>query len=101
VTRRVASAFSASKIKPGEYSLAIRAVSHELDNPTRIEISGESPSAVRLTLRKTADLASQLSNGEWLVSMPGTDAEKSQLLNCVGCHTLERIARSPYNKLRC
>ena len=90
--------FPASKIKPGEYALAIRAVGYELDNPTRIEVSGESPSAVRLTLRKTADLASQLSNGEWLVSMPGTDAEKSQLLNCVGCHTLERIARSTYDK---
>jgi virginiamycin B lyase len=29
--------------------------------------------------------------------MPGTDPQKDQLLNCVGCHTLERIARSKYS----
>jgi virginiamycin B lyase len=89
--------FPASKIKPGEYSLAIRAAGYELDSPTRVDISGESPSAIKLKLRKTADLAAQLNNGEWLTSMPGTDAQKDQLLNCVGCHTLERIARSSYD----
>jgi streptogramin lyase len=89
--------FPASKIKPGEYSLAIRAIGYELDAPARIEVSGESSGAIKLNLRKAADLASQLSNAEWLISMPGTDAQKSQLLNCVGCHTLERIARSKYD----
>ena len=29
--------------------------------------------------------------------MPGTDRQKDLLLNCVGCHTLERIARSRYD----
>src|ERR1700732_3961535 len=29
--------------------------------------------------------------------MPGTDAQKGQLLNCVGCHTLERPLRSKYS----
>src|SRR5262249_36990403 len=89
--------FPASKIKPGEYSLAIRAVGYELEGPAKVEVSGESSGAIKLNLRKAADLASQLSNGEWLVSMPGADAQKSQLLNCVGCHTLERIARSKYS----
>ena len=89
--------FPTSKIRLGEYSLAIRAIGYELEEPTKIEISGENSSAIKLNLRKTADLASQLSNGEWLISMPGTDAQKSQLLNCVGCHSLERIARSKYD----
>jgi virginiamycin B lyase len=89
--------FPANKMKPGEYSLAVRAIGYELESPTKIEISGESSGAIKLSLRKTTDLASQLSNGEWLVSMPGTDAQKGQLLNCVGCHTLERIARSKYD----
>jgi virginiamycin B lyase len=31
------------------------------------------------------------------MSMPGTDDQKAQLLNCVGCHTLERIVRSTHN----
>jgi virginiamycin B lyase len=89
--------FPANKMKPGEYSLAVRAIGYELESPTKIEISGESSRAIKLSLRKTTDLASQLCNGEWLVSMPGTDAQKGQLLNCVGCHTLERIARSKYD----
>ena len=50
-----------------------------------------------LKLKKAADLAAQLSNGEWLASVPGTDRQKDLLLNCVGCHTLERIARSRYD----
>src|SRR5260370_27633311 len=54
-------------------------------------------STADLVLRKTEDLASQLSNAEWLASMPGTDAQKGQLLNCVGCHTLERPLRSNYS----
>jgi streptogramin lyase len=29
--------------------------------------------------------------------MPGEDRQKGQLLNCVGCHTLQRIARSKYD----
>ena len=53
--------------------------------------------ATDLELRKTEDLAAQLSNGEWLASIPGTDQQKGQLLNCVGCHTLERIVRSKYD----
>ena len=90
-------AFPASKIKPGEYALAIRAVGYQLDGPTKVDVSGESASAIKLNVRKTTDLVSQLSNGELLMSMPGTDAQKGQLLNCVGCHTLQRIVHSKYD----
>jgi virginiamycin B lyase len=38
-----------------------------------------------------------LSNGEWLSSIPGSDQQKGQLLNCVGCHRVERIMRSKYD----
>ena len=41
-----------------------------------------------LKLIKTKDLASQLTNAEWMMSMPGTEAQKATLLNCNGCHTL-------------
>ena len=53
-----------------------------------------------LKLRKTEDLASQLSNGEWIASVPGTDEQKSELLNCVGCHTLERVVKSTHTSRR-
>ena len=37
-----------------------------------------------------------MSNGEWLASFPGTDQQKNAMLGCVGCHTVERIARSTH-----
>jgi virginiamycin B lyase len=47
-------------------------------------------------LRTAPDLASQLSNGEWLMSMPGTDEQKSGLLGCTQCHGLDAIVQSRY-----
>ncbi len=89
--------FPAAKLEPGEYSLRIRAVGYELDNIKPATVAADKTTTVDLALRKTEDLASQLSNAEWLASMLGTDQQKSQLLNCVGCHTLERPARSKFN----
>jgi len=43
------------------------------------------------------NLSANLTNAEWLMSMPGTDEQKKFLLNCVGCHTLERIVKSTYD----
>ena len=39
----------------------------------------------------------QLTNAEWMISMPGSDDDKLQLINCVSCHTLERIMKSTHN----
>jgi len=89
--------FPASKLPPGQYSLAVRAVGYDLDAHKVIEISDQKTATADLQLRKTEDLAAQLSNGEWLASIPGTDQQKGQLLSCVGCHTLERIVRSKYD----
>jgi len=89
--------FPASKLDPGQYVLRVRAVGYELDHHDAVEIPEQKTATLDLKLRKTADLAAQLSNGEWLASIPGTDQQKGQLLNCVGCHTLERIVRSKYD----
>ena len=45
----------------------------------------------RPRLRKAADLAAQLTNTEWLISMPGTAEQKRPLIECMSCHTLERV----------
>src|SRR5262245_28393301 len=85
--------FPTSRLAPGQYALAVRAVGYELDQPSKIDIgAGDAAKSATadLGLRKTADLAAQLSNGEWLASIPGTDQQKGQLLNCVGCHTVQR-----------
>jgi virginiamycin B lyase len=94
--------FPQDRLAPGQYALAVRAAGYELEQPGKVEIgagetTAQKPATADLTLHRTADLAAQLSNGEWLASIPGTDQEKGQLLNCVGCHTVERIMRSKYD----
>ena len=48
-------------------------------------------------LKKTRNLAAQLTSAEWLQSMPGTPKQKDSVLNCVSCHTVERIVRSTHD----
>src|ERR1041385_1070455 len=86
--------FPAGKLEPGSHTLRIRAAGYDLDGPTTIDLGAQT--VADLKLRKTEDLASQLSNGEWLASVPGTDAQRQGLLNCIGCHTLERVVKSAY-----
>ena len=62
-----------------------------------MEINPEKTATADLKLHKTKRLASQLTNAEWIASVPGSQQQKSTLLSCVGCHTLERIVRSQYN----
>jgi streptogramin lyase len=88
--------FPAAKLEPGEYSLRIRAIGYDLDQPAKVNVAAQQPAKADLKLRKTEDLAAQMSNGEWLASFPGNDQQKNAMLGCVGCHTLERVARSPH-----
>src|SRR6266436_855927 len=89
--------FPAGKLEPGSYALRIRAVGYDLDGPGAVEVAVQKTTTADLKLRKTADLAAQLSNGEWMASVPGTDPQKGLLLNCVGCHSLERVVRSQHD----
>jgi hypothetical protein len=89
--------FPADKLEPGQYSLRIRAVGYDLDNGRTVEVASQKSATLDLKLRKTEDLPAQLSNAEWMTSVAGTDQQKGQLLNCVGCHTLERVMRAPHD----
>ena len=89
--------FPADRLTSGTYHLAVRAVGYQLDAPKTVEIPEQKTATADIKLGKAADLAAQLSNGEWFASIPGTDAQKGQLLNCVGCHRVERIMRSKYD----
>jgi streptogramin lyase len=88
--------FPEAKLEPGKYSVSVRAVGYDMPTRTFV-VSRTRPVTANLSLVKTKDLASQMSNGEWMASVPGTDQQKGLLLNCVGCHTLERVVKSPYD----
>lgn len=88
--------FPQSRLQPGKYSLSIRAVGYDTDGPRSVDVTAQAATA-DFRLRKTSDLSSQLSNAEWLMSMPGTADQKNQLINCTSCHTLERIVKSKHD----
>ena len=88
--------FPRSRLEPGAYSIRIRAIGYELDGPGNVTVTAQQAGRLDLNLRKTQDLASQLSNGEWFTSWPGRDEMKHGLLNCTQCHTLQPIVRSRY-----
>ena len=89
--------FPESKLDPGEYKIAIRAVGYDISAPTTVDVVAEKTATADIKLRKTRNLASQLSNAEWMMSIPGTEEQKAMLLDCTGCHTLERIVRSTHD----
>ena len=88
--------FPRNRLETGQYSIRIRAVGYDLESPASVEV-GQSSSTLDLKLRKTKDLSRQLSNGEWLMSMTGTDEQKQNFIGCTTCHTLERIVRSQHD----
>jgi streptogramin lyase len=90
--------FPQGRLEPGQYALSIRAVGYEMDDAGAIEVAaGKAPTA-DLKLRKAKDLSAQLTNAEWMISAPGRDEQKAFMLNCVTCHTVERIMKSKHNE---
>jgi streptogramin lyase len=86
--------FPKNRLDPGRYTLRIRATGYDLEDSGPVDITAAKTASADLTLAKTKDLSAQLSNAEWLLSMPGPADQKSFLLNCVNCHRLDFITRS-------
>ena len=89
--------FPGNRLDPGNYTISIRAVGYEIASSDKATVEGEGTVTADIKLKKTANLASQLTNAEWMMSIPGTEEQKAALLNCVGCHTVERIVRSTHD----
>jgi virginiamycin B lyase len=90
-------AFPASRLEPGGYTLTARAAGYQLDGAKTADVAATKEATVEITLKKVKDLSASLTNAEWMLSMPGTDEQKRFLLNCNGCHTLERIMKSKHD----
>ena len=89
--------FPSEKLKSGQYVISVRAVGYDLDSPNTIDIGPQGAAVADLRLRKTKNLSMQLTNAEWIESVPGTTEQKSSLRNCVTCHTLQRPIRSSHD----
>ena len=89
--------FPENRLGPGEYKISIRAVGYDINSPTEVTVESETTATTDIKLKKTKDLASQLTNAEWMMSIPGSEEQRAMLLNCVGCHTLERVMRSTHD----
>jgi len=90
--------FPRERLQAGKYAISVRAVGYELSK-TSVDVA-EQPTQLDLELNKvtkTSKLAAQLSNGEWLMSVPGTREQKSMLSGCVNCHTLARVLFTHFN----
>ena len=91
-------AFPREKLPPGKYSISIRATGFELPKPINSVTVSDSKIAVQdIRLSQVKDISQQLTNAEWIASMPGEESEKKTLLTCVTCHTLQRVVNSKYS----
>jgi streptogramin lyase len=88
--------FSADRLAPGHYALRVRALGYDLDAPAAADVAAEATATADLKLRKLDDISAQLTSTEWLTSMPGTAEQKRPLIECMSCHTLERVVRSKF-----
>jgi virginiamycin B lyase len=90
--------FAAGRLEPGRYALHIRAGGYDLESPSFVDIPVGAGASADIKVRKTSNLASQLTNSDWLASFPGTPEQKSSIQGCAHCHTLERIVRSHHDE---
>jgi len=88
--------FPSGRLDPGHYTIAIRAGGYDLDGPKTVDIAATGSKA-DIKLVKAKNLASQLTNAEWMLSAPGPDNVKGNLINCVECHTVQRIFASTHD----
>jgi virginiamycin B lyase len=89
--------FPASRLDSGHYAIGIRAIGYDLDGPQDATVTAGQEDKIEVKLKPTQNLGAQMTNAEWLMSMPGTDDQKRLLLDCNSCHTLERIMRSTHD----
>jgi virginiamycin B lyase len=86
--------FPAERLEPGHYTLSARAAGYDLDGPKTADVAAGQAATADIKLKPTHNLPGQLTNAEWMLSMPGSDQQKEFLLGCNGCHTIERIVKS-------
>jgi streptogramin lyase len=86
--------------------MSIRAAGYDLEDPGIIEMPEGAVGVVDLKLHPTADLAAQLTNGEWLMSIEGVPEQKTGLQvrldlldtnRCTMCHALYYVVKNGHD----
>ncbi len=86
-------AFPASRLQPGHYDISIRAVGYSLSDAKAVDIAANKVIAADLALAKVTNLrrlGTQLTNAEWIMSMPGNG------VGCTDCHNVQPIVFSTH-----
>jgi streptogramin lyase len=89
--------FPADRLEPGHYTISIRASGYDLESPKAVDITAGAAASADVKLAPVKNRFNQASNGELMLSMPGSDKDKQVLTNCAGCHTLQRIVASTHD----
>ena len=89
--------FPRTRLEPGTYAVSIRAVGFDLASEPTVAIAASGTTTANLTLRKAHNLASQLTNSEWLASFPGTDQQRASVRGCAHCHTMGLVTNSKHD----
>ena len=58
--------FPASRLEPGHYTLATRAIGYDLDGPKAADIAAGQAATADIKLKPTKNLTAQMTNAEWL-----------------------------------
>lgn len=89
--------FPADRLEAGEYNLTTRAAGYGQPDIRTVAVDPAKKKDLNLKLSKIQDLVSQVTWGEFLASVPGTQEQKDQLYSCVGCHAPTPIMQSTYD----
>ncbi len=87
--------FPAGRLQPGSYTISIRAAGYDLDGSDTVKIEPNAAATADLRLTKAANLAAQLTNADWMTSLPDVPSRRA-LTSCTTCHTVQRILESRY-----
>jgi virginiamycin B lyase len=88
--------FPPGRLEPGHYKISIRAAGYDLDGAGSATIDAGSATNADLKLKKTANLPAQLTNADWMSSLPASP-ERRLVANCTTCHTVQRIVISTHD----
>lgn len=89
--------FPADRVESGEYNLTTRAAGYGQPDIRTAAVDPAKKIDLNLNLSKIQDLLPQITWGDFLASVPGTQEQKDELSSCVGCHAPTPIMQSTYD----